>query len=184
MGGGHRSAEVHPATEAQRIKAANEAEGREKLCGMIGDFAGERMRVELQAACRRIAADGGKALATTFLQTLPKTMFLFLPVVALVLYGLFFRVRRFFVAHLVFALHYQAAMFSLFTLIIFVDKVSDWLVLPVLGYTAWYTWRSLRAVYGQGWFLTAFKMWMFGFAYSVLLGFTLLGTVIVSALKG
>jgi hypothetical protein len=48
----------------------------------------------------------------------------------------------------------------------------------------WYTWRSLRVVYGQGRVSTALKMTMFAFAYAVLLACTLLATLIFSAISG
>lgn len=178
------------------VEAREEQSDRRELveaCDLIKP-SNARLRDELQAACRRGAADSGRTWARVFVETLPKTLFLFLPVVALALYLLFFRARRFYVEHLVFTLHYQAAMFLFLGLALLLQKlgdawqpfddVGDWLCFALFLYAGWYTWRSLRTVYRQGRVWTAIKLWMFGFTYCVMFGFTVLGTLLVSIFRG
>ncbi len=185
-----------PAADEASPQAASEGRQKQqeliKACELINPE-NASLRDDLRAACKRAAQDTGRTLGRVFVETLPKTMFLFLPVVALALYLLFFRARRYYVEHLVFALHFQTAMFLFFGVGIALqmlgdrlralDDTADYLCWALAGYMVWYSWRSLRVVYGQGRFWTAFKLWMFGFAYSVMLGFTMLGTLVFSIFK-
>jgi hypothetical protein len=181
-----------PLSDAERREEARKAEERVKACAGIPDIGGATVKSVTQSACRRVAADEGRKLKTTFLQVLPNTMFLFLPLLALALFVLFFRQRRFYVEHLIFGLHFQAGLFALFGLGLLIESLGKWtqlddaadlLFLGVFAYMGWYTWRSLRLVYGQGRVLTALKMTMFAFAYALLLGCTLLATLIFSAVS-
>jgi FtsH-binding integral membrane protein len=193
MGGGPPS--ESPPAKADNAEEVRKAEKLAEVCAELPKLGDEAANKRVQATCLdKLKQKGRGALGVVFLQTLPKTMFLFLPVVALALYLLFFRVRRYYVEHLVFALHYQSGMFVLFGLAVFfehldnwwsaLDDVGDLLFVGMFGLMAWYTWRALRTVYGQGWFRTFVKLGCFAFAYSVLLGFTMLGTLIYGVLKG
>jgi hypothetical protein len=186
-------ADEAPLSEADRREELRKAEERVKACAEIPAFGGDRVTSATRSACRRVANDKGRRLMTTFLQVLPNTMFLFLPFLALALHVLFFRRRRYYIEHLIVGLHFQAAMFALFGIALLFESLDRWkpldvagdlAFLGVLGYMGWYTWRSLRVVYGQGRLLTAIKMGMFAFGYGVLLGFTLLATLIFSAVSG
>jgi hypothetical protein len=118
-------------------------------------------------------------------------MFLFLPVVALVLFALFGRTRRFYVEHLVLVLHVQSALFLLFSLALALGALAArWRpVEPLAGaatvaawvYGTWYVFRALRVVYGEARGATAAKFLVLGLAYLVLLGATLAGTAVWSA---
>ena len=193
LGMGAGSPSESPKAAQDSAERAREAEKLAKACAEIPDLGDKAVQKRVQDACRR-KVEERDTLGVVFLRTLPKTMFVFLPVVALALYLLFFRVRRYYVEHLVFTLHYQTAMFICFGLAVFferlgnwekaLDDVGDFLFFGMFAFMGWYTWRALRIAYGQGWFRTLVKLGLFAFAYSVLLGFTLLGTLIVSALKG
>jgi hypothetical protein len=146
----------------------------------------------LRAFCRRNLAKGGEPLRDAFVANIPKMMFVFLPMVALVMLLLYWRPRRYYVEHLVFFLHTHAAMF----LILLLEVPVSWAVAAVpspksssglvtLGtgvYAAWYVYRAMRVYYGQGRWLTVAKLAVVAFAYMIFLSITLLATLIISAL--
>jgi hypothetical protein len=188
MGGGAPS--ERPRAKQPSAEQARKQEKLAQACAQIPDLGDEATQKRVQEACRDKLNQEDR-LDTVFFQTLPKTMFLFLPVVALVLHLLFSRVRPYYAEHLVFTLHYQSAMFVLFALAVFfarldkwvpaVDGVNNWLFLGMFGFMGWYTWRALRTVYGMGWFRTLVRLALFGFAYCLLLVVTTMGTLIFSA---
>ena len=170
-------------------QARNQDEAR-RLCRLLrGGQLEKRLQLGLPGICERIVSDRGKALAEAFVQNMPRTMFVFLPVMALALQVLFGRSRRFYVEHVVFTLHLQTAMFVAFGVGVFVeswrrlDPVEELLLMGVVVYMAWYIYRALRVVYGQSRRRTAAKLVVCGCIYGVLLGVSALGTVIFSALQ-
>jgi len=181
-----------PFAEALRGAADPSTKGfSAATCGGLAGVGGEWLGRALVAACERSAADGGRALGHAFLSNVPKTMFLFLPLVALVLFLLFGRSRRYYVEHLVLALHVQAALFLLFSIAFAfgalgarfepLGGLSAAVLALTWGYATFYVFRSLRVVYGEGRFRTFAKFLALGLAYVVLLGVTLAGTALLSA---
>jgi hypothetical protein len=155
-------------------------------------WAGEPVRqVALNACLRAAGTDDGK-LTRVFAETLPRTMFLFLPVTALTLLGLFGRARRYYVEHLVFTLHLQSAAFLVLLACTLVDRaftnalapLETGLITGLLAYLVFYTYRALRVAYGQSRPRTLFKLAVFGTSSGILLLITLLGTAVFSALQG
>ena len=146
----------------------------------------------LRDACRRNFGDGGRTLKHAFVANIPKMMFVFLPMIALVMRLLYWWPRRYYVEHLVFFLHNHAALFlamsvqilysALARLVPALKASASWLGFAVLCYAVWYVYRSLRRYYGQGRWLTLVKLTIVGFAYLAFLGITLVGTLLVSAL--
>lgn len=149
-------------------------------------------RRALRSSCERAMQDGGRALGHAFAANVPKTMILFLPVVALVLFALFGRSRRFFVEHLVLVLHLQSALFLAASAALALDAVVGWsgapdslsdlATLAAWVYCTWYAYRALRLAYGEERAVTLAKLAALGLAYGVLLAITLVGTAFVSAL--
>jgi hypothetical protein len=146
----------------------------------------------LRDACRRNLADHGKTLKHAIGANIPKMMFVFLPLIALLMLLLYWSPRRYYVEHLVFVLHNHAALFLAMVLLSLLE-IAAWLLpalqrpaavggVAVLCYAAWYVYRSMRRYYGQGRWLTAGKLMLIGFAYLLCLLLTLLGTVVVSLL--
>ena len=141
--------------------------------------------------CRVTATDGGRTLAREFLRNFPRMMFLFLPLVALVMLLLYWFPRRMYVEHLVFFVHTHAALFLALIIAIIVGAIGQripglhWLgaltAFAVPVYALWYVYRAMRRYYGQGRMLTLFKYTVLGCAYFVCLLITVLGTVVVSA---
>ena len=146
----------------------------------------------LRDACRRTLGDKGRTAKHAFMANVPKMMFVFLPLIALVMRLLYWSPRRYYVEHLVFFLHNHAALFLVMALNMLFGVAAR--ALPVLGraeplatfgvmcYAGWYVYRSMRRCYGQGRALTVAKLALVGIAYLVFLGITLLGTFVVSAL--
>jgi hypothetical protein len=146
----------------------------------------------LRRACYRNVAAGGAPVRAAFIANIPKMMFIFLPLIAIVMLLLYWRPRRYYVEHLVFYLHTHAAMFLLLLLL----GPLSWAVraLPPLRpasgllkfsaccYAAWYVYRAMRVYYGQGRWITVTKFMVVGFMYIIFLSITLVATLLVSAL--
>ncbi len=120
------------------------------------------------------------------LDVLPGTMFVLLPLVALLLKIWYLFARRFYVEHLVFALHNHAFIFVTFIVIILLSVIVqwndpegsgtlttsvEWVKGVMLAWIPLYMLISLKRVYGQGWGLTVAKYLAVGMSYLVLLGF-------------
>jgi hypothetical protein len=118
---------------------------------------------------------------------LPATMFVLLPFVALIFKFWYLFAKRFYVEHLIFALHNHAFLFvSLMLMLllsvsedilreygaIFVADATTWLVITLSIWMPIYLLVSLRHVYQQNWFLTVLKFGAIGLSYLTLLGLT------------
>ena len=146
----------------------------------------------LRKACERNIALGGAPVRAAVIANIPKMMFVFLPLIALVMLLLYWRPRRYYVEHLVFFLHTHAAMF----LILLLLRALSWVVaaLPALRttggflkfgafvYALWYVYRAMRVYYGQRRWITVAKFLVVGCAYMLFLTITLVATLIISAL--
>lgn len=147
-------------------------------------------RNHLRDNCRRLQADDGRALGTAVLHNVPRAMFLFLPLLALIMWLIYWRPQRYYVEHLLLLIHNHAFVFiagsiiALFDLIPGVDDswLSGWFTFVVLLYVAWYLFRSMRVYYGQGRALTLVKYVFLTITYCVLSLVMLLLTLIFSAL--
>jgi hypothetical protein len=145
-----------------------------------------------RAACHKIAEDRGAGLIRAFFANLPKMMFIFLPLLAVVNKLLYLRSRRYYVEHLLFFVHLHVFLFlalsailvgnSLFALVpggVQPPKIVSTVL--VLGLFA-YTYLSLRRVYGQGRFKTFIKFGILMFAYTIALLLTTAVAFLYSAL--
>jgi hypothetical protein len=101
-------------------------------------------------------------------------MFLFLPLLALMMKVLYVKPPRYYVEHLLFFLHSHSFLFvilgaiSLLTLITSSAVVLDPVRIATTVYTLIYFYRAMRRVYGQGPWLTLGKLAALGVAYSFL----------------
>lgn len=146
----------------------------------------------LRQACERHVATGDIPVRDAFVANIPKMMFVFLPLMALVMLPLYWRPRRYYVEHLVFFLHTHAAMF----LILLLERALAWItaalaglrpvggfVVPAAGiYAIWYVYRAMRIYYGQDRWFTVTKFLVVGFAYTAFLAITLVATLVISTL--
>lgn len=108
-----------------------------------------------------------QGFADEFVNTIPKAMFVLLPLFALILKGIYFRSKRYYVEHLVFALHVHAFVFAQLSLMQ-LPKLAP--IMPVLFlWMPLYLFLAMRRVYGQGLFKTLLKMGILGTCYLFLL---------------
>jgi hypothetical protein len=137
------------------------------------------LQVPVQRKLTQIGHLPPREAVRTFVQDMleyaPHTMFLLLPVFALILKLLYVRRDRFYAEHFVFALHVHAFFFLMF----FIMLLLPWgRVNVILGiWMAAYTWAAMKRVYRQGWFRTTVKWWVLGWTYFFLLAFGLIGLI-------
>jgi hypothetical protein len=127
----------------------------------------------------KVGEDGTKG--TLFLHTLfsniPTMMLCCIPLFALVLKVLYMRKRRFYVEHLVYALHIHTFVYVGVTVIVLLSlALAQWsdaargLFATFAGLAMFVlVFLSIRRVYGEGWFFTTLKFLLGGFAYLVVL---------------
>jgi Protein of unknown function (DUF3667) len=140
--------------------------------------------------CVRTILDNGKSEREAFLHNLPRSMFLFLPLLAAVMMLMYWRPRHYYVEHLLLFLHNHAFVFLLLLLAglvsallaALVSALTGWVDLVVTLYIAWYAYRSMRVVYAQSRWLTVGKLAVLSFFYLVAGSLMLALTSIYSAL--
>lgn len=126
-------------------------------------------------------------LANTW-SVLPPTLFFMMPFFALLLKIILILKRRFYMEHLIVALHSHAFLFQSMLVLTLLTVLQNWLLsaLPWLGslvgylVTAAWVWTSLylflmqKRVYRQGWFGGLIGFGIIGTCYTVLLSFGLI----------
>ena len=140
----------------------------------------------------KIGEDGTKA--TLFVETLrdhiPTMMFCCVPLFAFVLKLLYFRQRRFYVEHLVYALHIHTFAYLAAVVIALIGMGAQRtipavqpLIVTVLSIVAVVqVVLSIRRVYRQSWFMTAFKFILGGAVYFFVLVFGVTVTALYTLL--
>ena len=171
--------ETHPVQIAWLPAFANA-----KLSGMVG-----RAKENVLAAKR----DPRRAIAGIF-SVLPQTLFVMMPLFAVLLKFSYLFKRRLYMEHLMVALHSHAFVFLSLLLVTIVTFLIDWAAtgaqwaLPLLRLlrAAIWTWLPVylflmqKRVYGQGWLMTSLKYSFIGIGYIVMLSFGAVAAVLVS----
>jgi hypothetical protein len=111
-------------------------------------------------------------------------MFVLLPVVALLFKFWYLFARRYYIEHLIFAMHNHSFMFVSLILILLLNiaggwfadsgltlakSIGTWLIVALSVWMPVYMLISLRHVYRQNWFLTLVKFSLIGLSYVTLL---------------
>jgi len=192
-------AEPQPAGEESPVDSP--APGQEDRCGDIRLDWPETMlwmnrwlsADRLRTACRKIVADHGANFSKGLLENIPGMMFLFLPLMAVVMKFLYPLSSRYYVEHLLFLVHYHSFFYLLMSMNIAAGWVFDGGFLPewpanlfhavTAVYLPVYLFRAMRVVYGQGRLMTGLKYLLLGVAYSTSLVLFLVGTVAVTAIS-
>ncbi|MBT8051680.1 MAG: hypothetical protein KJO70_10820, partial [Gammaproteobacteria bacterium] len=119
------------------------------------------------------------------LDVLPGTMFVLLPIVALLLKFWYLFARRYYVEHIIFALHNHAFIFVVFIVMLLATSLAEWREPSGAGMltitadwvrtilTIWipvYLLLSMKRVYQQGWGLTVAKYFAVSISYLMILG--------------
>lgn len=160
----------------------------------ISGFGGGNFEARLERGAEALR-DDPRGFADAVMQQIPAMMFLFLPLIALVLKLLYIGSGRYYVEHLIFTLHFHSAVFVMVLLWLLFEELtkhvaalqplSFWVTLAVYLYIPVYLYRSLRSVYGQGHLFTAFKYTLLFFSYIIAAAttftFTLIYTFYVQA---
>jgi len=138
--------------------------------------------------CKRFEERGAGAVGEGIAHNIPRAMFVFLPLLALCMKLMYWRPKRYYVEHLLFMVHNHAFVFlaaSIVMLIGLIPYVGDYawpLYWGAFFYMAWYIYRAMRNVYGQGTGLTVIKYLTLGYIY-IVAGFTVfLLTAVYSAI--
>jgi hypothetical protein len=118
---------------------------------------------------------------------LPATMFVLLPIVALLFKFWYLFSRKYYIEHLIFALHNHSFLFVMLLIGILLSALAGWAEPAGAGRmttaSAWlnvamgvwvpvYFLVSLKRVYQQGWFMTVTKYCLIGISYVLLLSLT------------
>jgi hypothetical protein len=150
----------------------------------------------LRQACSRIVADQ-QSFGRALFENLPKMMFIFLPLIALVMAFLYLGSGRYYVEHLLFFVHYHAFFFLAGIAVLLLDWAGEratgaasGLVTAAEGilgtvlfiYVPVYLYLAMRRVYGQGRFWTITKYFALAIAYIVCLALTGVGLLFYTAL--
>jgi hypothetical protein len=152
------------------------------LPGFLNDWINDEV-AESPEKAKRIN-DNPNVIVDQVFDILPGTMFVLLPVVALLFKFWYLFAKRFYIEHLIYALHNHAFIFVSLIAILLLAQLQGaaWAAdYPRLGVTAivltvlvgtWiplYLLISLRRVYQQGWLLTFAKFSLIGISYVSLL---------------
>lgn len=137
-----------------------------------------------------------KPLLDGLFNVLPQTLFLLMPLFALMLKLAYWFKRRLYMEHLIVALHSHSFIALMLSLIVLLSKLQDWLAPTdgffngLLGWGMGLSWLWIpvclllmqKRVYGQGWPMTLIKYAVLGMSYFVLLGISLAGAMLVGLL--
>jgi len=133
-----------------------------------------------------------KVIIEAVLSSLPMTLFIMLPIFALLLKVMFIFKRRLYMEHLIVALHSHAFLMLVMFLLILFNDLSAWLgtyawvtvPLAILTTVLWawipiYLFLMQKRVYQQGWILTFIKYAIIGNLHIILLTMAIVCTLII-----
>jgi Protein of unknown function (DUF3667) len=129
----------------------------------------QRLGPLVPGLCRKVLETNPQSLTASFLHNIPRAMFVFLPLLAGLMMLMYWRPRHYYVEHLLLFVHNHALVFLVATLLLLLPRSSaiPGLRAAVFLYFAWYMYRSMRVVYGQGRALTLSKLALLSFFYLI-----------------
>ncbi|MFN2623616.1 MAG: hypothetical protein ABR611_12320, partial [Chthoniobacterales bacterium] len=140
----------------------------------------------------KIGEDGSRAklFMETLRSNIPGMMLCCIPLFALILKILYIRKGRFYVEHLVYALHIHTFLYIsviITSLAVMaanrtVPALSGWITGLMTIAIVVQIFLSIRRVYGQGWFMTLIKFLFGGLVYCVILVFAVAATALATLL--
>jgi len=120
---------------------------------------------------------------------IPKMMFLMLPLFALILKITFWRNKKFYVEHLIFAFHLHCFIFIFLAIVMVLLKLSpatgpitDIITFVAGVYILWYVYKALKIVYQRSVFRTITKFMGMYISYMITLVFCFTLVLVISAL--
>jgi hypothetical protein len=159
----------------------------------INDWINDEIEESPQKA-REIEANPNLIVDKVF-DVLPAAVFVMLPLVALLFKFWYLFARKYYVEHLIHALHNHAFLFVIFTLTLVSDSLATWLdpaqtgtatemssrlTVILLCWIPLYLLLSLKTVYRQSWKMTLAKFSVIGISYVVLLALVASSAAILS----
>jgi hypothetical protein len=151
----------------------------------------------LREACSKIVTDSS-SFGRALYENVPKMMFIFLPLIAAVMFVLYLGSGRYYVEHLLFFVHYHAFFFLAGLALVVIGRAEGLLKATVFGkvlgflegaltfvlvlYLPYYLYRAMRRVYGQGRAVTLVKFSLLGVGYAFFMAVTALGLLFYTAL--
>lgn len=169
------AAKVAEKVKEKKAGKSDSSEGDEWFTNMMNSSVGSFAGSGADKATKR------QQLIEKCLDRLPTANLLLLPIFALIFKMLYIRRSRFYVEHLVFALHYYA--FAFLALSICLLLPYQYVQIPVGVWLFLYLPISMVMNYRQGFFKTLFKVSIFGFLYVCVVSMTALGLVIITAIQ-
>jgi hypothetical protein len=156
--------------------------GNRKTTSPVGLWFEQRIK-------EQIGEDGskGKAFVETLRSNLSTMMLFCIPIFAFLLKILYLRQKRFYIEHLVYALNIHAFFYLAVILVVFISIGLDRLIpgtpqvlltLALSLLVLAQIFLSIRRVYRQGWFMTAFKFAFGGIVYAIILFLGVIATAI------
>jgi hypothetical protein len=177
---------------AKKGKESGVEEGVRDFCDQFRNQvpSDNEARNNLRERCRTIAGDGGRELAKSIVHNVPRAMFIFLPIIALVMKLMYWRPKRYYVEHLLFLIHNHAFVFLLLIPLVLIARIPHvgayvgWLIFASIVYMIWYIYRGMRNFYQQRRALTLTKYFTLGFSYMITTFVMFLLVAIYSAMMG
>ena len=140
----------------------------------------------------KIGEDGARAklFMETVRSNIPVMMLCCIPLFAFILKLLYIRQRRYYVEHLVYALHIHSFLYVAVIITSLasmgakqtVPALSGWIIGLMSCAILVQIFRSIRRVYGQGWFFSTAKFLFGGFVYFLILCLAVAATTFVTLL--
>jgi len=162
----------------------------------LPDFANDWINRQIGRAERNVQRmqEEPDLLVESLLGAVPSTLFVLLPIFALMLKLAYLFRRRLYMEHLIVAMHSHAFVCLVLLLVFVTMALEDWLApdggaganvfgLVEAGLWLWipvYLLLMQKRVYGQGWIMTLLKYFAIGTCYSILLGFGAAFTALAS----
>jgi hypothetical protein len=131
-----------------------------------------------------------KRVVAAFFGVLPQTLFVLMPLFAVMLKIFFVFKRRYYMEHLIVAIHSHAFL-SLSMLVISLLGIArlafpaaamplGWLMIAAAAWMPLYLLLMQKRVYRQNWVMTLFKYGVIGWCYSFLIGFAIAAALVIS----
>ncbi|WP_167856982.1 DUF3667 domain-containing protein [Hymenobacter aquaticus] len=119
-----------------------------------------------------------------WMKSLPILMFVLMPLFALLLKALYLRQRQYYLAHLIFSIHFHCFVFVLFIVNLLLAWLgsNDWFDAVLVFVPAIYFFLALRNNFGQSWLKTLSKVLLMMVAYAGVFAMSIVLSLLVSAL--
>ena len=161
----------------------------------LPDSANEALNELIQRGVDNIrkVEDDPQQLMDAFLDVLPQTMFVLLPLFALLLKLVYLFKKRLYVEHLIVALHSHSFLFLSFillwafaevgSLLPALETLMTWVMIGVGSWIPVHLYLTQKRVYRQGWIMTTLKYVFVGNLYLIMLSFGALTALVISLVR-